>query len=132
LTTQIQLAGACTSSSRLPVRVCVVTDCPAAAVSFTAGVVPGEPTAGTTKIWNAGPDVGGGVHWYAQPMFQPLAPTVNGVLVYAPRDCTCGRSTTAGPVAAGTVVEGVLLEAVAVGAEAVVEDPAPDVVGEDV
>jgi hypothetical protein len=95
-------------------------------------VVPGDPPAGTTKIWKAGPDVGAGVHWYAQPMFQPLAPTVNGVLVYAPRDCTCGRSTTAGPVAAGAVVGGVLVEAAAVGADVAVDDAGPDVVGDDV
>jgi hypothetical protein len=80
----MQLLGAWTISSWLPVPVCVVTDCPEAPLSLTAGVLPGEPPAGTTKTWNAAPAVGAGVHRKAQPIFHWPLPTVNGVLVQAP------------------------------------------------
>jgi hypothetical protein len=96
---------ACTSSCWLPVVDCGVTELPLAPLSVTAGVAPGEPPAGTTKIWNAGPDAGAGAHWYAQPMFQGAAPTVNGALVHAPRICVGPSSTCTLPVALGAVVE---------------------------
>ncbi len=59
-------------------------------------------------------------------MFHVPDPTVNGVLVQLPRDCFCGSSTWAVPVA-GADVEG---EVPVAGAEVVVE-PAAVVVDEE-
>jgi hypothetical protein len=122
----MQLAGAWTSSSKVPVGDCGVTEVPEAAVSLTAGVAPGEPPAGTTKTSNAGPEAGAGVHRYAHPMFHPLAATVNGVLVQAPLDCLLGMSTWATPLVgvgpAGAVVADGGVDA---------DDGADEVVGED-
>jgi hypothetical protein len=98
--------GAWTISSWLPVLVWGVTDCPAPAVSFTAGVAPGEPPAGTTNTWNAGPDAGAGVHLYAQPMFHCPLLTVNGVLVQAPLDCLGPSNTETVPAGAAVEVGG--------------------------
>ena len=47
----------------------------------TAGAPDALEPGGVTKTWNAGPDAGAGAHWYAHPMFQVPALTVNGVLM---------------------------------------------------
>ena len=77
-TIQMQLAGACTLSSRLPAVFCGVTDWADPPDSFTAGVAPGVPPEGKTKTWKEGPEAGAGVHWKSHPMFHVPPPTVNG------------------------------------------------------
>jgi hypothetical protein len=89
-----QLGGACTSSCWLPTVFTAVTELPEATALVTAGLVPGLVPVAYTKTWNAGPDTGAGVHWYAQPMFHGPLDTVNDVLVHVPLVTGVGPSST--------------------------------------
>ena len=85
-----------------------VTELPEAAALVTAGVAPGLAPVAYTKTWNAGPETGAGVHWYAQPMFHGPLDTVNDVLVHVPLVTGVGPSrtwTVPDGGAVGTVVE---------------------------
>ncbi len=62
LTTQVQLAGACTTNVCAPRVDCAVTDCPDGPVSLIAGVPVGDDPPGVTNTWNDGPAAGAGAH----------------------------------------------------------------------
>ena len=117
LTTQVQLAGACTTNVCAPSMDWAVTDCPEAPVWLIAGVPVGDDPSGVTDTSNDGPPAGAGVQLKAQPMFQLAAVVVNAGLVQLPCICVGPNRTRAGPAAA---VDG--------GVDVVVEPPAPVVV----
>jgi hypothetical protein len=127
LTTQVQLAGACTTNVCAPSMDCAVTDCPEAPVRLIAGVPVGDDPTGVTDTWNDGPPAGAGVQLNAQPMFQLAAVVVNAGLVQLPCICVGPNRTRAGPAAAaGGEVDGVVEPPAPV--VVVVDPPAPVVV----
>ncbi len=128
LTTHVQVAGACTTSVCAPRVVWLVTDCPAAPLSVTAGVPLGDPPTGVTNTWNDAPLAGAGTHRNAQPIFQPDAVVVKAGLVQFPCICVGPMSTRAGPAGALDEVEEEVVDVVDPPACVVVVPPAAVVV----
>ncbi len=60
MTTQVQLADACTTKVWAPRLDWGVTDCPDGPDWLTAGVPVGDFPTGVTSTWNDGPDAGAG------------------------------------------------------------------------
>ncbi len=115
-TTQVQEAGACTTSVCAPRVDSAVTDCPDGPVSLMAADPLGADPLGVTNTWNEEPAAGAGAHLNAHPMFHPAAVVVNGGLVQFPWSCGDVKRTRAGPAAVVDEVEGAV--------DVVVEPPA--------